>query len=341
MECPLPINWLDWLEDPSDPLLAEHLERCPSCQTLVALLRRDHLDLSGPQPPTVSGVTFEESAGAAPDAGELWVTTPADIGGDRALVLVLDDLHEEFDRVWYEVAAADTTIERATELDLVLQPAETNVRSPLRLRFDVQGYVAEADLLQRAGALTEAGRTVVDAALHGSVDESRWGLPIEGPYDERLIQPDHNAAVVQQLQILYRVRAAAADDAELTLASVLREVRTQRGLSRVQFTDTLAERLGLAPLTGKIKRYYADLENGVLSPSALRPALIINFARILGLPRQQLEGLKDAWTPPPPAVGTTVFARSAGDVKWRSAEATAEPQRWDAVDELFLGGDDA
>src|SRR5690348_7916015 len=116
MECPLPIDWLDWLEQPSDPRLTEHLEGCRSCQILVSLLRCNELELPALEPPAATAPIAFETPATRPAEGEVWVTAPANADGDRAVVLVLDEQHHEFGRDWYEVAAADTAVERATEL---------------------------------------------------------------------------------------------------------------------------------------------------------------------------------------------------------------------------------
>src|SRR4051812_9091158 len=106
MKCPLPIDWLEWLQEPPHPPPSEHLEGCRSCQILVSLLGRSELDLPALESPTnATSIAFEAPA-TRPSEGEVWVTAPADVDGDRAIVLVLDGPHHEFRRDWYEVAAA-------------------------------------------------------------------------------------------------------------------------------------------------------------------------------------------------------------------------------------------
>jgi transcriptional regulator with XRE-family HTH domain len=339
MECPLPIDWLDWIEDPRNQLLAVHLESCLSCRAVVALVHTaDEPKLRFQEPPKDSASHFllEDASDISPAAGELWITGPADDDLDRAVVVLLTDRHREFDRDWYEVAGVETTIEQATEFDLLIERSETSLNLPLRFRFDLQGYVAASDLCARTGALTDRGKEIVAAALEGLVDESRWGLALDGPHDERLVRPDRNGATIRQLQMLYRTRAAAAEDAELTLAAALKHARNEQELSRAELSEKLAERVGLAELTAKVKRYYADLENGLLNPSGLRPALINGIAQTLRVPRQQLEGLRDAWTQPTSGGAAPAFARSTTGSTTAVVEAAEES--WDAVDDLFFGG---
>ena len=341
MACPLPIDWLDWLENgSSNPSLAEHAETCVSCRAVLAALRAGipgslaaSLDLteSGPQ-----AVPLEEVVGVTPATGDVWVTAAPEEGLNSALVLVLGDSHPEFGRDWYEIAAARTDVENAIEIDLLLHGNESSLGMPFAVRFDLQGYVAASDLRERVGALTASGREVILRARDGLVDESRWGLPIEGPEDRRLTDRVRGVPAVLQLQLLYRARAAAAEDAELSVALLVKDARNRQHLTRAELAERLAGALNVTPLTAKVKRHYADLENGSLDPRRLRPALVAELSRLLAIPRQQLEGIGAAWTSPSPKEASSVFARAAAGTR-AQVEASSRTER-DAVDDLFLGG---
>src|SRR5207248_457417 len=114
--CPLPVDWLDFIETGEPAALAEHLASCRSCDELVATLRdgegeklgswRDRLDLSDVvtwQPEPASTWSFGDLALSAArfDDG---VISYANL--NRLLFVVLDDGQEADGLVWHHVAPA-------------------------------------------------------------------------------------------------------------------------------------------------------------------------------------------------------------------------------------------
>src|SRR5437762_1772922 len=112
--CPLPVDWLDFIESGEPSALGEHLAYCRSCEELVNALRaaegekvgswRDRIDLS-------KAVTWLVESATAWSFGDLALSA-ASFDDDvisyenlnRLLFVVLDDGKEQDGRVWHQVA---------------------------------------------------------------------------------------------------------------------------------------------------------------------------------------------------------------------------------------------
>jgi hypothetical protein len=235
MRCPLPIDWLDFIESGSPDTLAAHLDACPSCQTLVASLRSsaDSRDLDD----WLSKIDLTEAVVWRPRAiesvgfGQLVLNASGYSGKDddyenapRLLFLVLDDGRGIGGRRWHGVAPADTDVENASSTDLLLNADETSLGVRLRVLFSLQTFLAEEQLDEQVGMLTSAGEEVVRQALAGELDQVHFGLPLESPDDERLAIDRETEAVVRRLRTPF---FAIAD--EVAAAERETEAATKRG----------------------------------------------------------------------------------------------------------------
>ena len=117
----------------------------------------------------------------------------------------------------------------------------------------------------------------------------------------------------------------------------LLELRTRRGLRRDTVVDALVKLLGLDPeKRAKVKRYYHELESGLLEPRAVDRRVWEALAETL---KTQVADLV-AWRPRP--------LEPVGGVYLRRAEASAEfslfsalrEEPEDEIDRLFRGASD-
>jgi hypothetical protein len=225
MRCPLPIDWLDFIERGGPDTLTAHLDECPSCQTLVASLRSSagsgdlgdwlsKIDLTKAvvwQPRPIESLGF----------GQLVLSASSYIAEDsdykdvpRLLFLVLNDRRTIAGRRWLAVAPTDTDVENASSTDMLLNANETSLDVRLRILFSLQTFLAEEQLDEQVGALTNAGEEVVRQALGHELDDGRFGLPLEGPDDERLAIDRETEAVVRLLRTPFFAVAEEATAAE-------------------------------------------------------------------------------------------------------------------------------
>jgi hypothetical protein len=211
MRCPLPIDWLDFIETGAPESLATHLDGCPSCQLLVASLRGEAAndDLGD----WLSGIDLDSAVVWRPRPieslgfGQLVLNAP-DYGDDgteyqespRLLFLVLDEGRSIQGHRWFTVAPAETDVENASSTDLLLRSEETSFGVPLRILFSLQTSLAEEQLDEEVATLTAAGADVVRQALGNELDDSRFGLPLAGPDDERLAIDRETEEVVRLLR---------------------------------------------------------------------------------------------------------------------------------------------
>jgi hypothetical protein len=117
-------------------------------------------------------------------------------------------------------------------------------------------------------------------------------------------------------------------------------LRRLRGLSTEELVDALIERLGLeAGKRRKVRRYYEELEAGLLDPA-------IVSGRVFGVLAERLRvGFGDVFAAPQTMTRFTVIAavaEMAGEPRplKPSRLTSAEPgsREWDEVDDLFRGG---
>src|SRR5436305_1937095 len=100
MRCPLPIDWLEYLEGAVSSDLASHLSTCRPCQILVDELRRDKRPSlrRANLPESDSWPRWNEAKDAVPRFGDIWWTTSS-LAAHRDLpripVLLLSDTWHE------------------------------------------------------------------------------------------------------------------------------------------------------------------------------------------------------------------------------------------------------
>jgi hypothetical protein len=201
------VDWLDYLDGDGERSLAEHLSGCVSCQTLVGSLRDDgqKTSVTSDWANTFVGRTdavWHEQRGKQPTRGEFWFSAPrfelnfGPIDGangatfsyedvDRVLLLVVDGQIEEDDLAWLDVVPVLSDVERATETDLVFTERESSLGAPWRALFAHQMKVAQPQLDTCVGSLSTVGVATLLAALEGMSEDSRWGTPLQDPFDPR------------------------------------------------------------------------------------------------------------------------------------------------------------
>ena len=146
---------------------------------------------------------------------------------------------------------------------------------------------------------------------------------------------------VTRRRAMERVRALIADgeqSASAQLGPLLRSLRRRLGLTRRELITRLHVELGMPPAAApKVKRYYADLENGLLSARRLAPDVYAALARVLAVDEQELRGA-GRFSSPLAGAEARAFARAA-NAPARLAAPMKKPD-WDRVDALFLGSPD-
>jgi transcriptional regulator with XRE-family HTH domain len=137
---------------------------------------------------------------------------------------------------------------------------------------------------------------------------------------------------------LVRVRKLTADgeqSASAQLGPLLLSLRRRLGLTRRELVGRLGIELDLPDASlSKLKRYYADLENGLLSASRLAPELYAALGRTLAADPEELSGAARFSVPL-----THPQARALARVANASTTRPVPPNApvWDRVDALFLG----
>jgi hypothetical protein len=192
MQCPLPIDWLEYVEGAGSEALELHLHECLSCQLLVAKLKAEHRPILGAgQIHSASAwPQWAESREVFPKLGDVWWTRLASGAGKtsaiRLLVLVVSDLWKDKGDSWCDVIPLKSDVENATSLDLTLFPSDTDLNVSWRALLRRQTVASSRDLSARVGALTVGGLGIVQKALEGEAPEERFGFSIEDPEDIRL-----------------------------------------------------------------------------------------------------------------------------------------------------------
>jgi hypothetical protein len=219
--CPLPVDWLDYLDGDGLPELAAHLAVCPSCRVLVG-------SLEGSPAPSVSSDwaapfaehlehVWREDRPKTPALAEFWFsasdvsfhdTALASTGStagsfayndvDRVLLLVVSHPEQDHGLEWLNVVPVLSDIERATETDLLFTAEENSLGAPWRALFSYQCKVARQQLDTRAGSLWEFGQAALFSALAGEFDDARWGVPLQHPDDPRArLEPELDEALLR------------------------------------------------------------------------------------------------------------------------------------------------
>jgi len=192
MQCPFPIDWLEFAEGASSEALESHLHECLPCQILVAKLRAEHRPVlrAKKTTSTVEWPQWGESREEFPKMGDVWWTRLAPGGGKsraiRLLVLVVSDPWKEKAESWCDVIPLKSDVENATSLDLLLFPSDTDLNVPWRALLRHQTVVSSRDLSARVGTITVCGLGILQKALEGEAPEERFGPSIEDAEDLRL-----------------------------------------------------------------------------------------------------------------------------------------------------------
>ena len=150
-QCPLPVEWLSFVEGQPDAPSGGHLDECRSCRELVELMKEEAgraettesgwlstLDLSQSRP-------WVESHPGHWAFGDVWLSASSfeskgyqysDL--DRLPMLVLGEAPSTDGFKWLEVAPMWIDSENAGQTDLVLDGEATTLGSPFRVLFSLQ-----------------------------------------------------------------------------------------------------------------------------------------------------------------------------------------------------------
>jgi transcriptional regulator with XRE-family HTH domain len=158
--------------------------------------------------------------------------------------------------------------------------------------------------------------------------------------------PDYDDAALEAIRAepVVASAAAAAGAPGGLWPALLPRLRERAALSTAELAAALVSLLGLpADREPKTRGYLEQLEAGALEPRGLSGRLLDGLARLLGVPRAELDGAGGFGAPP---VAPALFrAEGAAAEALRDdldviADALAAPSgaAWDEVDELFRGG---
>jgi len=218
MRCPLPIDWLEYLEGGGTKELTAHLRECQPCRLLVDELRKDATNrepLRLSNPPADKWPRWHESAPDFVAYGEIWWSARM-LNGEvlrRIPLLIMSDLWHEHGDSWCEVVPLSTDVENATALDLLLLAADTDLGLPWRALLRHQTTVRRQELEARIGRLSDTGRSLMDEVVAGRAPENRFGVPVADAYDDRLSAPEDVERVIRFLGRPF-AEASEHDDSE-------------------------------------------------------------------------------------------------------------------------------
>jgi hypothetical protein len=209
LTCPLPIDWLDFIETGEPTALAEHLASCRSCEELVSALRSAEGEKVGSWQADMDfsrAVRWRPESAATWSFGDLALSAPSFVDDaisyadlNRLLFVVLDDGVEQDGRVWHRAAPVETDVEIAGETDLILAADETMLGVPLRMILGFQSTLDAGQLNERVSTLTAAGRDLLQATIQGETGDERFGVALRGPDDTRV---DADRAIEELLRTL-------------------------------------------------------------------------------------------------------------------------------------------
>jgi hypothetical protein len=222
MDCPLPIDWLDYLEnrDVDDGVdLDAHLADCPRCELLVDELRRQSV--------AVELAPYEEEALAhAPKwteeergevaIGQIWLTAGSGktYAALRRQIVLVVAAREEFEQTWFSITPLTTETELATNADLLLGANDTTLAIPLAAQFRLQTPLAREQLESYLGQATESGQELVTAAVAGTLDSEHFGAALSRANDRRLRRLEETREIMARLGSDYGEALARAEEAE-------------------------------------------------------------------------------------------------------------------------------
>jgi hypothetical protein len=194
--CPLPIDWLDYLENEKPAEMEDHLRSCPSCREVLSLLSEQSGNVPSPAWTEhlvgLEGAQLTEEKVSDPAPAELWFSAGHWTFHDaeyrppeRSLVLVLSEaLQETGDHSWYDVTPVRTDVENALPTDFLVTAEESSFDCSLRVVLSFQCKVERRQLGSRVGRLTDID--IIISALSDETSAWRWGNPLENPQDPRL-----------------------------------------------------------------------------------------------------------------------------------------------------------
>jgi transcriptional regulator with XRE-family HTH domain len=158
--------------------------------------------------------------------------------------------------------------------------------------------------------------------------------------------PDYDDAALAAIRAepVVASAAAAATAPGGLWPALLPRLRERAGLSTGELATRVVGALGLpSDREPKTRGYLEQLEAGELEPRGLSGRLLDATARLLGVPRGELEGAGGFGVPATAALfrAEGPAAETARDDLDVLADALAAPSgaQWDDVDELFRGGE--
>jgi hypothetical protein len=312
-----PVDLLALMDRGEDSARADpHVASCPRCSAaldrLVASARRS-------PPPSVTSLArrarpFAVERAQPPRKGDLWITATAYAGphggydhAEPDLVLVVDDGVEEFGERWYPVIAVDTEIEAVTDTDPWLDPRETTLGGPLRLRLALQADVLADQLDHRVGTLTEGGLEALTAAFERALAPERYGPPLEGPDDWRIADDEDVELGMLRLALVHSVYEDASD-ASTDFAAEFRErwsaadstarealIESFASLPVVVAEGQLELGTGWWPVTAASHMINVHLDSLGLLVVSLLPAALEGAWPLIALPGAEGPGPATAW----------------------------------------------
>ncbi len=273
-DCPLPIDWLDFLEGDRNKALEDHLNGCASCQELVRRLepvKGKSLSL-GPYANALRA-TLAIEAKSAIRPGDIWRSAESFNGRyvqysglDRLLLLVLRSVDQAGGSQWFDVVPVFTDPENAISTDLNLVGTDTTLARPLRVDLALQTTIESSQVDGYLGSLTDVGHATVRRAVQGDIDTYRIGAVLEGEDDPRLVSRRQDASTVRTLSRprSHLVEAGDLDGSDIAPRVLLLKVAGHRRaghhlalaasarLSRQSFDVSLATPVPGIEITGEL-----------------------------------------------------------------------------------------
>lgn len=191
--CPLPVDWLDYLEGEANGAMGEHLSGCASCETLVRTMESHPPAVPAPQwiegvdrpsapawkAQPAEGATFGQVCLATGAGKSAWMTERLNAPlTDALLVLITGDAFEEAGQSWVPAVPLRSDVEDATLTDYLMTADETSLGFPLRLVFSHQDPIQTESLVARVGSLVASAEARLHEALEGNGGPDRWGTAV-------------------------------------------------------------------------------------------------------------------------------------------------------------------
>jgi len=202
--CPLPIDWLDFLDTGGSNLQKAHLVGCRSCSQLIELLKSqpDPQD-SGSDWGSVESISLSRPNGDKPRIGQVWLTHRLfDRQGVRyqlprnVLLVVATEPIRARDEWWFHGVPLATDVESATDTDLVIEANGSSLSARFRAVVPLVKRVAASQCQGVAGQLTEEAVSWLAEGLGRTVPTLHAGAPLEGSDDPRLWANEELAEIV-------------------------------------------------------------------------------------------------------------------------------------------------